>query len=161
MSNSIECQDKLLNGVCTKGRDCSICNRNNATDGLDINSQEYVPKNRSKKTEENGKLNLNLQAKECVPSRPLNIQNVEYIEEDDDGNDEVNQEEFDMIENDIINDEILNEMGEIDDSEDGEKWYPKYKDCECCKGYVYNCKGDVCQSLGQCYCKMKDDCEED
>ena len=161
MSNLIECQDKLLNGVCTKGRDCSICNRNNATDGLDINSQEYVPKNRSKKTEENGKLNLNLQAKEYVPSRPLNIQNVEYIEEDDDGNDEVNQEEFDMIENDIINDEILNEMGEIDDSEDGEKWYPKYKDCECCKGYVYNCKGDVCQSLGQCYCNMKDDCEED
>ena len=103
MSNLIECQDKLLNGVCTKGRDCSICNRN-TTDGLDINSQEYVPKNRSKKTEENGKLNLNLQAKEYVPSRPLNIQNVEYIEEDDDGNDEVNQEEFDMIENDIIND---------------------------------------------------------
>ena len=160
MSNSIECQDKLLNGVCTKGRDCSICNRNNATDGLDINSQEYVPKNRSKKTEENGKLNLNLQAKEYVPSRPLNIQNVEYIEEV-----EENNEELDMIMKDMIENDILDEMAENDsldsDSADEDKWYPKYKDCECCKGYVYNCKGDVCQSLGQCYCKMKDDCEED
>ena len=54
--------------------------------------------------------------------------------------------------------EILQEES---DSADEDKWYPKYKDCECCKGFVYKCKGDACQSLGQCYCKMKDDCDND
>ena len=49
MSNLIECQDKLLNGVCTKGRDCSICNRNNATDGLDINLKNMFQKTAVKK----------------------------------------------------------------------------------------------------------------
>ena len=37
----------------------------------------------------------------------------------------------------------------------------KYKNCTCCKGYVYKCNGDTCKSLGQCYCKMSDECEND
>ena len=51
-------------------------------------------------------------------------------------------------------------MEELADSEDEEKWYPKYKDCECCQGFVFKCQGKVCQSLGLCYCKMKDDCDD-
>ena len=105
-----------------------------------------------KKNEEKIKLNLN--AKEY---RPKQKENIEEVEE--------NNEELDMIMKDMIENDILDEMAENDsldsDSADEDKWYPKYKDCECCKGFVYKCKGDACQSLGQCYCKMKDDCDND
>ena len=47
------------------------------------------------------------------------------------------------------------------DSDDEDKWIPKYKDCPCCYGFVYKCKGEACFSLGECYCKMKDDIDED
>ena len=92
-----------------------------------------------------------INAKEYVPK-----QQEENHEED-----EENNEEIDMIMRDMVENDILDEMGEESDSADEDKWYPKYKDCECCKGFVYKCKGDACQSLGQCYCKMKDDCDND
>ena len=57
-----------------------------------------------------------------------------------------------LVENDILD--------ELEESDDEDKWYPNYKDCECYKGFVYKCKGTTCESLGQCYCKMKDDCED-
>ena len=47
------------------------------------------------------------------------------------------------------------------ESEDEDNWFPKYKDCPCCYGFVYKCKGEACFSLGECYCKMKDDIDED
>mmetsp|Transcript_25607 Transcript_25607/g.29756 ORF Transcript_25607/g.29756 Transcript_25607/m.29756 type:complete len:123 (-) Transcript_25607:190-558(-) len=31
-------------------------------------------------------------------------------------------------------------------------YYDEYKDCDCCKGHVYNCEGEVCQEIGECYC---------
>ena len=99
-------------------------------------------------------LNFNLNAAEYKPK--------EKIEE------EV-REEFDMIMGDIIESEVQEEFAKQiklnnsldDESEDEEKWFPKYKDCPCCNGFVYNCNGEACISLGQCYCKMKDDIEED
>ena len=42
-----------------------------------------------------------------------------------------------------------------DDSEDEDKWYPKHRNCPCCHGFVYNCKGKTCVSLGQCHCKTE------
>ena len=54
-----------------------------------------------------------------------------------------------------------NDSENEDEDEDKDKWIPKYKDCECCYGFVYSCKGDTCASLGQCFCKMKDDIEEE
>ena len=64
-----------------------------------------------------------------------------------------------------IEKEVMSEMEKIrfiqDDSEDEDKWFPDYQNCKCCQGFVYNCKGEICSSLGQCYCKMKDDIEED
>ena len=132
MSQEEKCMDKELNGVCSK--------------------QEYKPK---KKKLENEKLKFNLNAKEYEPK------NYNKKEEDED---EENNEELDMIVKDMVENDILDEMGEDEqysDSEDEDKWYPKYKDCECCKGFVYKCKGEACQSLGQCYCKMKDDCENE
>ena len=151
MSQEEKCLDKEMNGVCSKGKDCPICNKikRKEENKLNINAVEYMHR---KKNEEKIKLNLN--AKEY---RPKQKENIEEVEE--------NNEELDMIMKDMIENDILDEMAENDsldsDSADEDKWYPKYKDCECCKGFVYKCKGEACQSLGQCYCKMKDDCDEE
>ena len=51
--------------------------------------------------------------------------------------------------------------GDYDDSDDEDKWIPDYRNCACCHGYVYNCKGKTCIAMGQCYCKMKDDLEKE
>ena len=143
------CEDKQLNGVCSKGADCEICNpKNQIKDILNPGAKEYVPKKKTKQQVPE-KLNFNLEAKEFVPKS-----NQEEIEDDD----EEDQEQLDMIMKDVVENDILDEFGEESDDED--KWYPKYKDCECCKGFVYKCKGKACENLGQCYCKMKDDCED-
>ena len=152
------CPDKEMNGTCTKGADCPICNKETKTESqekekLNLNAQEYVPKN--KKTQE--KLNFNLNAKDYIPK------NVIVNGQDENGEDEVDEddmidEQMDMIMKDVIEDEMVDELA--DDSEDEDKWFPKYKDCPCCKGFVFKCSGVSCQSLGQCYCKMKDDCED-
>ena len=103
------------------------------------------------------KLNFNLNAKDYIPK------NVIVNGQDENGEDEVDEddmidEQMDMIMKDVIEDEMVDELA--DDSEDEDKWFPKYKDCPCCKGFVFKCSGVSCQSLGQCYCKMKDDCED-
>ena len=70
------------------------------------------------------------------------------------------EEKMDMIVKDMVEDEVMEELGN-EESEDEDKWIQKYKDCQCCHGFVYKCKGETCSSLGQCYCKMKDDCENE
>lgn len=152
-SNQVEiCEDKELNGgVCPKGKDCTICNKKKDKPSsefhppLNIGAKEYV---HSKKREQE-KLNFNLNANEYVPKK-----NGGKTEDNDD---EEDQEQLDMIMKDVVENDILDELEESDDED---KWYPNYKDCECCKGFVYKCKGTACESLGQCYCKMKDDCED-
>ena len=33
------------------------------------------------------------------------------------------------------------------------QYFPKYGKCECCRGYVYDCKNDeMCIQLGECHC---------
>ena len=68
------------------------------------------------------------------------------------------------IENEVM-DEMEKEMKRENDNEnysdDEDKWIPKYKDCPCCYGFVYKCKGKICASLRQCFCKMKDEIEEE
>ena len=115
---------------------------------LNKNAKEYIPT----KKRIPQKLQFNLEAKEYKPK-----EKVEYVEGDDDEDDEV-KEKMDMIVKDMVEDEVMEEIGN-DESEDEDKWVPKYKNCECCHGFVYKCKGDTCSSLGQCYCKMKDDCD--
>ena len=115
---------------------------------LNKNAKEYVPT----KKRVPQKLQFNLEAKEYKPK-----EKVEYVEGDDDEDDEV-KEKMDMIVKDMVEDEVMEELGN-EESEDEDKWIPKYKNCECCHGFVYKCKGDTCSSLGQCYCKMKDDCD--
>ena len=121
----------------------------NPDDNLNKNAKEYVPtKNRIP-----NKLDFNLDAKEYKP-KPA----VEYVEADDDDDDEQIKEQMDMIVKDMVEEEVMQELGD-DDSEDEDKWLPKYKDCECCHGFVYRCNGTTCQALGQCFCKMKDECD--
>ena len=127
---------------------------------LNTAATEYIPsKNRIP-----DKLNFNLSAAEFKPKETV----VEYVEADDDDNDELIKEEFDMIMGDVVENEVMNELAKerkldnsSDDSEDEDKWIPKYKDCECCSGFVYKCKGKACSSLGVCYCKMKDDIDDE
>ena len=113
---------------------------------LNKNAKEYIPtKNRIPK-----KLDLNLNAKEYKPKAKAEV---------NDNEEEEVQEKMDMIIKDMAEDAVMEELGN-EESEDEDAWIEKYKDCQCCQGFVYKCKGEACSSLGQCYCKMKDDCEE-
>ena len=97
-----------------------------------------------------------MDAKEYKPKEKEKEKNIELEEEDDE---EVDKK-MDMIVNDMIENELMEEANNNDsDEEDENKCYSKYKDCKCCKGYIYKCNGETCKSLGQCYCKMSDDCE--
>ena len=117
----------------------------NKDKSLSKTAKEYVPT-------KNRKLNFNLEAKEYKPK------NKELEEEDDQ---EVN-DKIDMIANDMVVNDLI-EAAKDNDSEDEDenKFFDKYKNCTCCKGYVYKCNGEACKSLGQCYCKMSDDCENE
>ena len=131
---------------------------------LNMGAKEFVPsKNRVPQ-----KLDFNLEAKEYKPKPPK--EKIEYVEADDDDdedNDEQVKEQIDMMMHDEIENEVMDELanqgklGDSDDSADEDKWLPKYKDCECCHGFVYKCSGEACNALGQCYCKMKDDVDDD
>ena len=113
---------------------------------LNKNAKEYIPtKNRVPQ-----KLDFNLDAKEYKPKEKNEVNDNEEKEV---------QEKMDMIIKDMAEDAVMEELGN-EESEDEDTWLEKYKDCQCCQGFVYKCKGEACSSLGQCYCKMKDDCEE-
>ncbi len=120
----------------------------NQVQSLNKEAKEYIPT-------KNKKLNFNLDAKEYQPKEKQ--KNIELDEDDDE---EVDKK-IDMIANDMVENDLIEEQAKANDSdeEDENKFYPKYKNCQCCKGYVYKCNGDTCKSLGQCYCKMSDDCE--
>ena len=119
---------------------------------LNKNAKEYIPtKKRIPQI-----IDFSLKLKEY---RPKEI--VEYVEADDDEEDENEiKEKMDMIMKDMVEDDIVEEMGN-EESEDEDKWFPKYKDCDCCQGFIFKCKGQTCADLGQCYCKMKDDCDKE
>ena len=113
---------------------------------LNKNAKEYIPtKNRLPK-----KLDFNLNAKEYKPKEKGEV---------NDNEEEEVQEKMDMIVKDMAEDAVMEELGN-EGSDDEDVWLQKYKDCQCCQGFVYKCKGETCSSLGQCYCKMKDDCDE-
>lgn len=150
------CSEAKANGKCSKGKDCQECNQPIPNEvpkeddiQLNVNAKNYIPK----KKKENQAPQYNLQAKEYVPKAQQQKNDEEEEEEED-----IDEEEMDMIMKDVIDNDVMAELG--DDESDDEKWFPKYKDCECCKGLVYKCKGATCESLGQCYCKMKDECED-
>ncbi|CAM9160945.1 unnamed protein product [Choristocarpus tenellus] len=47
--------------------------------------------------------------------------------------------------------------GTTDDDQDlKDTWFPRCRDCSCCKGYMYGCKADICESIGQCTCSIEE-----
>ena len=126
---------------------------------LNKDAKEFIPT-------KNRKLKLNENAKEYIPKDKRENKKeikIEYVEGDDEDEEEQIKDKIDIMMRDEIENEVMNELakeGNIDDdSEDEDKWLPKYKDCECCHGFVYKCSGEACSALGQCYCKMKDEVE--
>ena len=90
---------------------------------LDKNAKEYIPtKNRIPK-----KLDLNLNAKEYKPKAKAEV---------NDNEEEEVQEKMDMIIKDMAEDAVMEELGN-EESEDEDAWIEKYKDCQCCQGFVY------------------------
>ena len=96
------CPDKEMNGVCTKGAECPICNKGNQTESkpqqeegnLNIHAATYVPK--KKKVPE--KLDFNLAAKEYVPKKKEEGEEEDY--EDDDYDENYDNEDYDDDEED-------------------------------------------------------------
>lgn len=139
---------------------------------LNANAKLYIPK-KGKATEQPENiinkpenLNLNLNAEEF---KPKSIENAEYYnalqvkqfeDNENEEEDSIENEELEMIVNDLVENDALEELEEEEESDD-EKWFPKYKDCECCKGFIYKCKGNACINMGVCYCKMKDECDDE
>jgi hypothetical protein len=136
---------------------------------LNLNAAEYVPKKKqqpqqqiqkdeTKTNLEAEKLKLNLDAKAYEP-KPQNVIQREGIQDDEEepdfDDDEVYNKEVEVIVKDIIENEEVE-----DDESDEDKWFPKFKDCECCQGFIYKCNGQTCQNMLSCYCKVKAECDD-
>ena len=123
----------------------------------------------SSQNPDNSKQNLSSETSQYLPNLDPAHENptelINYVEEMKQFEDEV-QEQIDEMINQELEKEIMSEMDKArkeeieEDSEDEDKWFPDYKDCKCCRGFVYNCQGETCILMGQCYCKMKDDIEQ-
>jgi hypothetical protein len=156
--NKNECLDVQNYGQCMKGNDCIACNQKNDEVNLNLDAKVYVPKSKQKQnnieeaTEKLDKLNFNLNAKEYVPTPNIEIEDYDVEEE----NEDEDEDELNMIVKDIMDQEEVEE-----DESDDEKWFPKYKDCDCCKGFVYKCQGPACLNMGTCYCKVKEECDDE
>ena len=127
-------------------------------------------------------LNLNLNANEYKPKKEAIVKEGYAISNDDfDSDDDVkdkdkrdppkvdnkynnevkiskipNKEEDTGLDLDFLIEQGLDNFDEDDENYENE-WLPKFKDCACCKGYVNKCKGDICSSLGVCYCKAQEE----
>ena len=119
----------------------------------------------------NGKLleGIDINSKPYIPNKKINGYDVEGLDDEKDEDNEDNEddsEEVEIIENQldqIIDNEIINQHdalfldNEEDEISDEDKWYPKFANCECCKGYLHKCENEVCKSLSICYCKAQED----
>jgi hypothetical protein len=130
-----QCFDIANFGNCLKGKDCDVCNIVPIV--LNTAAKAYVPKSKQLVT-------LNLEAKEYKPKM--------IADPESDG-------EYDMIIRDIVEDEFMEEYPS--DEDDDDKFYPNYEKCECCRGFIYKCKGPACLNMGVCYCKMQEECDEE
>ncbi len=95
-----------------------------------------------------------------VPTMNQDMMQTLMTQDDDDG------EEYDPELLAELPDEMLDEFqheyfeSQIDEiMRDLEQFEEKMKDCTCCKGYVYACKGKMCQNLGKCQCMVHEEME--
>ena len=118
---------------------------------LNLEAKEFVPKNYMGYTIEADEEEVNEVDKRVKELKLLDGRDV--VEDD-----ASSEEEIDKVYDDIIDQEVQepDHLG-LDDESDEDKWFPKFKDCTCCNGYVFKCSGDVCSSLGACFCKAQED----
>lgn len=97
-----------------------------------------------------------------------NQQQLPFSEEDFQENPEAVLKQMGLTKEDLMQqleqeeeDQEFNEM--IDDIElfNKDEFDPNFKNCTCCKGFIYNCKSKVCENLGVCQCKAHSEMEED
>jgi hypothetical protein len=143
---------------------------------MNLNAKEYVPK---QNTNNNNNVQFNLGANEYVPRKQIQNQNYQqnyygyqnqnqnyqpnfYQNNQNQGNfNQGYKEDFEKLKISNEPKPKTNYKGNEDfgDESDEESWYPKYKDCECCKGFVYKCKGEACSHLKFCVCKIQEECD--
>lgn len=153
----------------------------NSSIKFNTKAKEYVPKlktqapNVEKLADNLDKIQFNLKAEEFVPKpKATNVKSGFIVGSIDDSDEEEQQQKFtinapvkkveqpklnepqnETEQDDDIDLEINNDLE--DDSDHENEWIPKFKSCLCCKGFVYNCKGEVCANLECCFCKAQED----
>lgn len=130
---------------------------------LNKDAKEYIPqKNQQPQKELTNNLNDDIKLKSHIDAKEYIPKMCEFqitTLEEDDGD---NEEQFEDMMEDIMRQENFAELNAFDDEEsDEDKWFPQYKDCYCCKGLIYKCEGEVCKNLGVCFCKAKEDYDDE
>merc|ERR1712032_497871 len=124
---------------------------------LNTKAKDYVPNKKNKEQ----KIQYNLEAEEYKPKQNMqtDYENPYSVKTADEEDEDLEDEEIDMMVNDFLENDALEEFEE--EESDDEKWFPKYQKCECCTVFIYKCKGSACINMGVCYCKMREECDED
>ena len=148
-------KENNINDINSKNTENLNENKTNEEITLNSSAKDYIPKKKIPQE----KLEYNLNAAEYVPSYIKNKDEEQQLQEEEEENEEEDEAEIDKFVDDLAEEEINDQID--DDESDDEKWYPRFKECECCKGFVYKCQGTTCKSMGECYCKMQDDFDEE
>lgn len=94
---------------------------------------------------------LNTNARSYVPTQ---TKTEIYQKEEDNIEYEEDNEEDELL-NELVKEEIKKAGLDSDTESDCEKWFPEFKDCECCEGFIYICQSKFCKDFGVCFCKTK------
>lgn len=121
-------------------------------ENIDLNIKSKI------EAESDSKLQYNLNAELFIPKEDKE-KVIEYVEDNEDY--ENVQKEINEADEKLIDELVKKEDAFDEDLSDEDNWFPKYQDCVCCKGFVYKCDGEVCKSLGVCFCKTEDDNQDD
>ncbi len=146
---------------------------------LNVNAKEFIPKNKQNKQEKREKQEMKNEDVNDKNTNNANIGAAKFTEnlnkdtkdinghnnqeQDQEDKEEMYEDENEAEFADKMFNEMMMEQGMLDEEEesDDEKWFPKYRNCECCKGFVYKCEGKTCRDLGKCYCKIKSQLDGD
>lgn len=146
---SSQCSEFFLTKNHLKGKDsCTICNKPKKKP-LNTKAQAYDFQNLELANHEEKK-----QEKIESVINPQNLNNNKSLKNNvDPNNGKENDSDYD--------DQFFYDAERDSEIEDFMNYFEKLKNCECCKGNFYSCQGQVCESLGACYCYTKLKLEEE
>jgi len=146
----------IINNINSNDRIEEIKNNKSTEIKLNVNAVEYRPKiidgyKIEGLDDENDELEIieKVNIKEEKNEKEINKDNDNSLDE------------FSIINKEIENFIMEQVEEESEESIDKEDWYPNFKNCSCCKGYVYKCEGSSCQNLGMCFCKAAEEYDPD